>query len=103
MTDYPTTHDTANGPLSYWRVSIPTRQPGGIVAGVRLYHGERHEQRDGHAPALHATLTDRDGTWYRNFASPEEWVEWLDTMATGPVERASDRLPVSRLLAAMGA
>ena len=98
MSTYPDTHDTANGPLSFWMVHIPTAAPGGLVAAVRLWHGDRGDQRDGQIPTLHVTLIDRDGSWVKRFDSPEEWCSWLDYIARGPVERVNHQQRPARHL-----
>lgn len=103
MGTYPTTHDTANGPLSYWMVHIPTTAPGGLVAAVRLWHGDHCDQRDGHTPSLHVTLVDRDGSWVKTFASPEDWCTWLAGITRGAVRRVNHQQRPSRHLLAEAA
>lgn len=76
MSTMPTVISSANGPVAYWGLAIPTTHPGGLRAKVRM------DLRDG---GLLVTLVDRDGTWRKLFDCAEDFSAWLDGIAAGPV------------------
>ena len=76
MSTTPITFKDVQGSTSLWALLIPTQAPEGVSARVRLYHS---------TGVIHAFLRDGLGDWTRAFWSIEEYTDWLDTLASGPV------------------
>jgi hypothetical protein len=76
MSTMPITFKDTEGPTSLWALHIPSQQPEGISARVRLYH---------RTSIVHVFLRDSLGDWSRAFWSIEEYTGWLDYIARGPV------------------
>lgn len=91
MTNQITTYSSANGPASAWALHIPTQVKGGIHAKVRMDH------RDG---GILVTLTDADGTWRRIFEVAEDFADWLDGIAVGPVVLVDNQKRPERFIGA---
>lgn len=82
-------HVCITPPASGWLLFIPTQAPeGGLHARVRLSHptGE-----------VFATCSDAEGVWIKQFYDIESYIEWLDTLATGPVQSLPYSQPLPRV------
>lgn len=81
-------HLCVTPPASGWLIFIPTQAAeGGFHARVRLSH---------QSGEVFATCSDALGVWIRQFHDIESYLEWLDDLATGPLQSLPYSHPLPR-------